>query len=91
MALHVYQIPNFQPWMRRFASPIFDHTNFRTFSFMLDSAGNVVLRTKAQGTDDRWMDPVVLLPCDREVPPLDLFASDFRVMSFPFEHSICYH
>ena len=56
-----------------------NHTQFRTFSFMLDSDKNVVVRTKAQGTDKVWMNPVVLLPVDKEVPPVALHAADYRV------------
>ena len=46
---------------------------------MKDSAQNVVLRAKAEGTDDNWTDPVVCIPASHSIVDVHLPVAKFKV------------
>jgi len=89
------QVPDFHPFLNSFAPPLQQVSKKRIFSFMCDSNGDVVLRTKAHGTDTLWSEAIVLLSSDAELPEVELNVAKYKVIfickSIPFDSYILEH
>jgi hypothetical protein len=73
------QVPDFHPFLNSFAPPLQQVSSKRIFSFMCDSNGDVVLRTKVNGTDAIWSEPIVLLPANLDIAEVQLNVAKYNV------------